>query len=156
MKNKILSILRQARKKLGLSKRQFAKYLKISKSAYCNYEAGKRTPPDFVLRRCCEILKIPFYFRRAEDLNTRRILSSDTVLIGTKIDLLRKIKLYSLKLLSYRSRIPYHRCVKIVKNKVIPTRKEVRQLAYALGFSPTVFRRQNFVKLLSKYTPILL
>jgi len=139
-------ILKKARKKLGVSQRVFAKRLGVSKSAYNRYEHGLRKPPVAVLTKCCKILGIKnIFFRRVEDG-----VKHDTM-IGEKISLLRKLRLFPLKALSYRSGISYHRCQKIEKGKVYPTRKEVKKLASALGFSPSIFRKENFIRFLSRF-----
>jgi transcriptional regulator with XRE-family HTH domain len=139
-------ILKRARKKLGLSQRMFAKKLGLSKSAYSRYEHGLRKPPVDVVTKCCKILGIKnVFFRRAEDG------VKHNTMIGEKIALLRKLKLFPLKALSYRSGVSYRRCQKIEKGKVYPTREEVRKLALALGFSPSIFRKENFVRFLSRF-----
>ena len=139
-------ILKMARKKLGVSQRVFAKKLGVSKSAYNRYERGLRKPPVAVVTRCCKILGMKnVFFCRAEDG------VKQNTMIGEKISLLRRLKLVPLKTLSYRSGVPYHRCKKIEKGKLYPTRKEVIKLASALGFSPTIFRKENFVKFLSRF-----
>jgi len=139
-------ILKKARRKLRLSQRMFAQKLGISKSAYNRYERGLRTPPVAVVTRCCKILGMKnVFFRRVEDG------VKHNTMIGEKISLLRKLKLFPLKALSYRSGVAYHRCRRIEKGKVYPTRKEVRKLASALGFSPSIFRKENFIRFLSKF-----
>jgi ribosome-binding protein aMBF1 (putative translation factor) len=60
-----------------------------------------------------------------------------------------------LKALSVRSKIPYRRCFKIERGEIIPTRKEVSQIASALGFSSTIFRQENFVNFVSKYKMLI-
>jgi transcriptional regulator with XRE-family HTH domain len=135
-----------ARKKLGVSQRVFAKKLGISKSAYNRYEHGLRKPTVAVVTKCCKMLGMKnVFFRRAEDG------VKHNTMMGEKISLLRRLKLVPLKTLSYRSGVPYHRCKKIEKGKLYPTRKEVIKLASALGFSPTIFRKENFVKFLSRF-----
>ena len=142
----ISKILVKARRKLGISGREFARRLGVSKSAYFRYEKGERKPPVEVVKKCCRILGIPFYFRRAEDgLNNRQNL------IGRKISLLRRIKFMPLKALSLRSGISYSRCYDIEAGRIVPTRKEISKIAKALGVSPTIFRKENFVKFLLKY-----
>jgi transcriptional regulator with XRE-family HTH domain len=112
----------------------FAKRLGISKSAYNRYEHGLRKPPVAIVTKCCKILGMKnMFFRRAEN-GVRH-----NTMISVKISLLRKLKLFPLKVLSYRSGISYRRCQKIEKGKVYPTRKEVKKLALALGFSPSIF-----------------
>jgi transcriptional regulator with XRE-family HTH domain len=139
-------ILKKAREKLGLSQRVFAQKLGVSKSAYNRYEHGLRKPPVAVVTKCCKILGMKnIFFRRAEDG------VKHNTMIGEKISLLRRLKLVPLKTLSYRSGVPYHRCKKIEKGKLYPTREEVKKLAYALGFSPLIFRKENFVRFLSKF-----
>jgi transcriptional regulator with XRE-family HTH domain len=139
-------ILKKAREKLGLSQRVFAKRLGVSKSSYNRYERGLRKPPVAVVTRCCKILGMKnVFFRRAEDG------VKHNTMIGEKISLLRKLKLFPLKALSYRSGISYNRCRRIEKGKVYPTRKEVRKLASALGFSPSIFRKENFIRFLSRF-----
>jgi len=139
-------ILERAREKLGVSQRVFAKKLGVSKSAYNRYEHGLRKPPVAVVTRCCKILGMKnVFFRRAEDG------VKHNAMIGEKISLLRKLRLFPLKALSYRSGISYNRCREIEKGKVYPTRKEVKRLAYALGFSPSIFRKENFIRFLSKF-----
>ena len=128
-------ILKMARKKLGVSQRVFAKRLGVSKSAYNRYEHGLRKPPVAVVTKCCKMLGMKnIYFRRAEDG------VKQNTMIGEKISLLRRLKLVPLKTLSYRSGVPYHR-----------TRKEVIKLASALGFSPSIFRKENFIRFLSRF-----
>jgi transcriptional regulator with XRE-family HTH domain len=139
-------ILKKAREKLGVSQRVFAQKLGVSKSAYSRYEHGVRKPPVAVVTKCCKILGIKnTFFRRAED-GVRH-----NTMIGEKISLLRRLKLFPLKVLSYRSGISYRRCQKIEKGNVYPTREEVKKLALALGFPPSIFRRENFVRFLSKF-----
>ena len=45
--NKIIGRnLKSAREKIGYTQTQIAKYLKISRSTLCNYEAGKKSIPS--------------------------------------------------------------------------------------------------------------
>jgi transcriptional regulator with XRE-family HTH domain len=139
-------ILKKAREKLGVSQRVFAQKLGVSKSAYNRYEHGLRKPPIGVLTKCCKILGMKnIFFRRVENG------VKHNTMIGEKISLLRRLKLFPLKALSYRSGISYRRCQKIEKGKVYPTRKEVEKLALALGFSPSIFRKENFIRFLSRF-----
>jgi len=143
---KAYQILKRAREKLGVSQRVFAKRLGVSKSAYNRYEHGLRKPPVTVVTKCCKMLGMKnVFFRRAEDG------VKHNTMIGEKISLLRRLKLVPLKTLSYRSGVPYHRCKRIEKGKVYPTRKEVKKIASALGFSPTIFRKENFIRFLKKF-----
>jgi transcriptional regulator with XRE-family HTH domain len=144
-------ILKKAREKLGVSQRVFAQKLGVSKSAYNRYEHGLRKPPVVVVTKCCKILGIKnIFFRRVEDG------VKHNTMIGEKISLLRKLRLFPLKALSYRSGMSYRRCWEIEKGRVYPTREEVKKLAFALGFSPSIFRRENFVRFLSRFKKLFM
>jgi transcriptional regulator with XRE-family HTH domain len=146
---KCCNLLKEARLKKNLSQRKFAKMLKVSKSSYNRYERGLCTPPAEIIKKCCLILNYTPPLRRAED----GVCNKSP--IGQRILILRQIKLMPLKALSVRSNIPYRRCVKIERGEVIPTRKEVSQIASALGFSPTIFRQENFINFVSKYKMLI-
>ena len=150
-KIRVEEVLKQARCKLNLSKRQFAELLGVSKSAYCRYENGERKPPLEVIKKCCRILGLKFYLRRAED----GVVSYNSS-IGRKISLLRRLRLIPLKAVAIRSGISYLRLQRIEAGLVIPTRAEVGKIARVLGYSPSVFRRENFVRLLMKFKSLFM
>jgi transcriptional regulator with XRE-family HTH domain len=149
---KIISILKKARRKLKLSQRDFARFLGISKSAYNRYELGKRIPPKKVIEKCCCVLGIKIYFRRAEDLIkfcknkfSQRFYKKNNR-ICKKLEFLRWKKMFHLKKISNRSDIPYWKCCGIFSGRIVPSRKEVSKLTRAMNFSPKILRENNFKK----------
>ena len=150
---KIISILKKARRKLKLSQRDFARFLGISKSAYNRYELDKRIPPKKVIEKCCCVLGIKIYFRRAEDLIKfckNKFPSSfykKNIKLCRKLEFLRRKKMLYFKKISYRSGIPYWKCYGIFTGRNVPSRKEVSKLTRAMNFSPKILRENNFKKL---------
>lgn len=136
------TLVKRARKKLGLTIRQFAKKLGVSKSALHNYETGKREPPWHVLLACCKILGIKMMFRRYDDgVNPKSLVP-----IGQKISLLRRIKFITVKGLSYLSGIPSWKLYAIEKGEVYPNREETKKIADALKIPVNLFRDKNFLR----------
>jgi len=156
---KIIQMLKKARKKLGLSQRKFAKFLGVSKSVYNRYELGKRNPPTIIVYKCSKILEIKVHFRRIDDLRSFSKDKNKIVKKGKdickKLDILRRIKMVHLKKLAYRSKLPYWKCCAIISGKQVPTRKEVAKITYAMNFSPSILRENNFENLLKKYSTFL-
>jgi len=150
---KTTQILKKTRKKLDFSQRKFAKFLCISKSAYNRYELGLRKPPRRIIKKCCRILGIKIYFRRTDDISRfdKNKITCGHKKICKKLDILRRVKMYPIKRLSYHSHLPYWKCWAILSGNIIPKRKDVTKLVSTMNFSSKILRENNFKKLFQKY-----
>lgn len=72
--------LKEIRVRNGVSQEQAAKVLGICRSAYCNYEIGRRSPDFSVIKRLADFYRIPLdAFNETEntDLNDEFDFQSD-------------------------------------------------------------------------------
>lgn len=71
------TLIKEKRKKLGLTQAELAKLLNISASALTNYERNKRIPPLLVANKMATILDINFYDFGTFTIGTHKELTPD-------------------------------------------------------------------------------